>query len=145
MQATIGSAQLTRGRAQEAVDELVRTAGSSAEAVRERVIGVYEDRRPVTNEDLSEIRAELRKISRRLAAIEKRLSEDGDGGKGPRASGRASGGRAVDTKTASGGRAGSAKGAKSREGSSSGRAQGSRGSAASRGASSSRGSAGDAA
>ena len=77
VQATIGSAQLTRGRAQEAVDELVRTAGSSAGAVRERVIGVYEDRRPVTNEDLNEIRTELRKISRRLGAIERRL-ENGD-------------------------------------------------------------------
>jgi hypothetical protein len=78
VQATIGSAQLTRGRAQEAVDELVRTAGSGAGAVRERVIGVYEDRRPVTNEDLNEIRTELRKISRRLGAIERRL-ENGEG------------------------------------------------------------------
>ncbi len=129
VQATIGSAQLTRGRAQEAVDELVRTAGSSAEAVRERVIGVYEDRRPVTNEDLSEIRAELRKISRRLGAIEKRLGEGGDGGKRPRASGRA----------------GSAKGAGARGGSSSARTQGSRGSPSARGASSSGGSGGDAA
>ena len=80
VQATIGSAQLTRGRAQDAVDELVRTAGSSAEAVRERVVGVYEDRRPVTNEDLSEIRTELRKISRRLGAIEKQLGESGQSG-----------------------------------------------------------------
>jgi polyhydroxyalkanoate synthesis regulator phasin len=87
VQATIGSAQLTRGRAQDAVDELVRTAGSSAEAVRERVVGVYEDRRPVSNEDLGEIRAELRKISRRLAAIEKRLDEGGSGAGGAGASG----------------------------------------------------------
>ena len=136
VQATIGSAQLTRGRAQEAVDELVRTAGSSAEAVRERVIGVYEDRRPVTNEDLGEIRAELRRISRRLGAIEKRL--DQGGGSRPRASGRAAG-----TKTASGGRASSAKGAGTRGGSSSGRGQGARGSGTARGASG--GSAGDAA
>ncbi len=114
VQATIGSAQLTRGRAQEAVDELVRTAGSSAEAVRERVVGVYEDRRPVTNEDLGEIRAELRKISRRLGAIEKRLDESG-GGSAARTSGaRATGGKKAGTKgrgQRSGGSSGTARGA----------------------------------
>jgi hypothetical protein len=34
---------------------------------------VLEDRRPATHEDLSELRAELRKIGRRLDAIEERL------------------------------------------------------------------------
>jgi hypothetical protein len=104
VQATIGSAQLTRGRAQDAVDELVRTAGSSAEAVRERVVGAYEDRRPVTNDDLNEIRTELRRISRRLGTIEHRLEESASkaggskratpkrGGSGSRAGAKSRGG-----------------------------------------------------
>ncbi len=77
VQATIGSAQLTRGRAQEAVDELVRTAEAGAGAVREAVVGAFEERRPATSEDIKELQAELRRISRRLGAIERRL---GDGG-----------------------------------------------------------------
>lgn len=89
VQATIGSAQLTRGRAQDAVDELVRTAGSSAGAVRERVIEAFEERRPATNEDIGEIRTELRRISRRLAAIERRLDE---GGSATKATARKAGG-----------------------------------------------------
>jgi len=114
VQATIGSAQLTRGRAQDVVDELVRTAGSSAGAVRELVVEAYEDRRLVTNEDLDEIRVELRKISRRLGAIERRLDEGGDGGKAARASGRTSG-RAASGAGASG-RGGSRSGKSSRGG-----------------------------
>ena len=102
VQATIGSAQLTRGRAQDAVDELVRTAGSSAGAVRERVVGVYEDRRPVANEDLDEIRAELRKISTRLGAIERRL--DDRGGKKPASGGGGAKRRASTTGGSSAGK-----------------------------------------
>ena len=89
IQATIGSAQLGRGRAQEAVDELVRGAEASAGAVRERVRGAFEAGRPATSEDLRELRSELRQVSRRLAAIE-RLLEDGDAG--DRGAGRAGGG-----------------------------------------------------
>jgi hypothetical protein len=77
VQATIGSAQLTRGRAQEAVDELVRTAEAGAGAVREAVVGAFEERRPATSDDLKELRTELRRILRRLTAIERQL---GDGG-----------------------------------------------------------------
>ena len=79
VQATIGSAQLTRGRAQEAVDELVRTAEAGAGAVREAVVGAFEERRPATSDDLKELRTELRRISRRLAAIERQLDEGGGG------------------------------------------------------------------
>jgi hypothetical protein len=46
IQATVGSAQTTRERAQEAVDEVVRGAGASAESLRERVLGAIEERRP---------------------------------------------------------------------------------------------------
>jgi len=127
VQATIGSAQLTRGRAQDVVDELVRTAGSSAGAVRELVVEAYEDRRLVTNEDLDEIRVELRKISRRLGAIERRLDEGGDGGKATRASGRTSG-RAASGAGASG-RGGSRSGKSSRGGRTTGGSSGTAGDA----------------
>ncbi|MDQ3241433.1 MAG: hypothetical protein M3Q43_08620 [Actinomycetota bacterium] len=127
VQATIGSAQLTRGRAQDVVDELVRTAGSSAGAVRELVVEAYEDRRLVTNEDLDEIRVELRKISRRLGAIERRLDEGGDGGKAARASGRTSG-RAASGAGASG-RGGSRSGQSSRGGRTTGGSSGTAGDA----------------
>jgi len=82
LQATIGSAQLTRGRAQEAVDELVRTAEARAGAVREAVVGAFEERRPATSEDMKELRVELRRISRRLTAIERQLGEGGGAGSG---------------------------------------------------------------
>ena len=62
IQATVGSAQLTRERAQEAVDEIVRS-----------MRGAIEERRPVTHEDIKALRTELRAISRRLEAIEERL------------------------------------------------------------------------
>ena len=60
----------------ETLDELVKTAGSQTEAMRERVRGALEDlgeRRPATQEDVSALRAELRAIKRRLDAIEERL------------------------------------------------------------------------
>lgn len=76
LQATIGSAQLGRERAQEAVDELVRTAAS-------RVREALEGQRPATHDDIRELRKELRAIGRRLEAIERRLE-------GPRSSSRSS-------------------------------------------------------
>ena len=74
IQATVGSApKISRERAQEAVDELVRGAGASAESLRGRIADAFDERRPATHDDLKEIRAELRAIGRRLDAIEKRL------------------------------------------------------------------------
>ena len=73
VQATVGSAQITRDRAQDAVDEVVKSAGQSRKAMTERVRGAIDERRPVTNEDIRELRTELRAIGRRLDAIEKRL------------------------------------------------------------------------
>jgi ABC-type transporter Mla subunit MlaD len=69
VQATRDSAQETRQRAQGALDELVDTLGRS----RSAVLGALDDRRPATQEDVRELKAELRKIGRRLDAIEKRL------------------------------------------------------------------------
>jgi polyhydroxyalkanoate synthesis regulator phasin len=73
VQATIGSAQDSRTRAQQAVDEIVKSAEAGATAVRERVRGALEGQRPATQDDLRELQKELRAIARRLDAIEKRL------------------------------------------------------------------------
>jgi polyhydroxyalkanoate synthesis regulator phasin len=65
VQATMGSARGTRERAQGAVDELVDSLrGAEANLT---------DRLPATREDVKELRAELRRIGRRLDAIEERL------------------------------------------------------------------------
>ena len=73
--ATVGSAQTGAERAQGAVDEFVKGAESSlrdsGRAVGERV----RDALPATQEDVSDLRSELRAIARRLDAIEQRLPE----------------------------------------------------------------------
>jgi UDP-glucose 4-epimerase len=73
IQTTLGSAQQTRGRAQEAVDDLVSGAEAGAKSVRRRVRGAIESGRPATLEDVRELEKELRAVSRRLDALEKRL------------------------------------------------------------------------
>jgi hypothetical protein len=88
VQATLGQAQLGRGRAQDAVDELVRSAEAGAGAVRERVIGAFEAGRPATSEEMRAVRSELRTIARRLAAIERRLEERQPNGEAPPVGGR---------------------------------------------------------
>jgi DNA-binding FrmR family transcriptional regulator len=70
IQATLGGALETRGRAQ----DLVRGAEASAEAVRDRVKGAIEVGRPATYDDIRELRVELREIAGRLDAIERELS-----------------------------------------------------------------------
>ena len=65
VQATAGSAERTR----DTLDELVR----GAEAGLNRSRRAVEDRRPATQEDMNELRVELRRIAGRLDAIEKRL------------------------------------------------------------------------
>jgi gas vesicle protein len=88
VQATMGSAERTRSRA---VDELVDTVGRSAEGlvrsgkvVREAV----EERMPATQDDVRELKSELRRISRRLEAIEERLPAPRSSAKGRRAGGQ---------------------------------------------------------
>jgi ABC-type transporter Mla subunit MlaD len=80
VQATIGSAERSRDRTQGALDELVDTLdqlvrGAEAGFTRSRkaVSEALEERRPATQEDVRELKAELRKIGRRLDAIEERL------------------------------------------------------------------------
>jgi chromosome segregation ATPase len=76
VQATLGSAERQRDRTQGAIDEIAGTVDNlrkGAEAGLARGRRVLEDRRPAAQEDLRELKAELRKIGRRLDAIEERL------------------------------------------------------------------------
>jgi chromosome segregation ATPase len=76
VQATLGSAERQRDRTQGALDEIAGTVDNlrrGAEAGLARGRRVLEDRRPATHDDLRELRAELRKIGRRLDSIEERL------------------------------------------------------------------------
>lgn len=65
VQATVGSAERTRGT----LDELVRGAEAGFTRSRRAVV----DALPATQEDLRDVRRELRAIARRLDAIEQRL------------------------------------------------------------------------
>jgi chromosome segregation ATPase len=76
VQATLGSAERQRDRTQGAIDEIAGTVDNlrkGAEASLARGRRAIEDRRPATNEDIRELKAELRRIGRRLDAIEERL------------------------------------------------------------------------
>jgi hypothetical protein len=80
VQATLGSAERQRERTQGALDDLAGTvgqlrkeAGAGIARRGKAVVGAIEDRRPATYEDMRDLRAELRRISRRLDAIEERL------------------------------------------------------------------------
>ena len=80
MQATLGSAERQRERTQGALDDLAGTvgqirkdAGAGIARRGKAVVGALEERRPATHDDMRELRAELRRISRRLDAIEERL------------------------------------------------------------------------
>jgi polyhydroxyalkanoate synthesis regulator phasin len=69
----VKSARTTRGRAQDAVEGVVK----GAEVVGERVREALEDARPATHDDIKELKRELRAIGRRLDAIEERLPAAG--------------------------------------------------------------------
>jgi hypothetical protein len=66
VQSTVGSAERQRDRT---VDNL-RTAAGAGLARGRRAL---EEARPATHEDIRELKAELRRIGRRLDAIEERL------------------------------------------------------------------------
>lgn len=65
VQSTLDSAERQRGRT---VDNLRNAAGAVARGRR-----ALEDARPANHEDIRELKAELRRIGRRLDAIEERL------------------------------------------------------------------------
>jgi polyhydroxyalkanoate synthesis regulator phasin len=76
VQAGAGSAERGRDRAQGALDDVVdrvREAEASIVKSRRAVTGAVEDKLPATQGDMRELRAELRRIGRRLDAIEGRL------------------------------------------------------------------------
>jgi chromosome segregation ATPase len=76
VQATLGSAERQRDRTQGAIDEIAGTVDNlrrGAEAGLARGRRALEDRRPATHDDIRDLRAELRRIGRRLDAIEERL------------------------------------------------------------------------
>ena len=74
VQSTVGSAERQRDRT---VDNL-RTAAGAGLARGRRAL---EDARPATHEDIRELKAELRRICRRLDAIEERLPAKASGAK----------------------------------------------------------------
>jgi chromosome segregation ATPase len=96
VQATLGSAERQRERTQGALDDLAGTVDQlrrGAEAGLARGRRAIEDRRPATSEDIRELKAELRRIGRRLDEIEERLPAKRSGGGGSKRS--ASGGRSA--------------------------------------------------
>jgi chromosome segregation ATPase len=84
VQATLGSAERQRERTQGALDDLAGTVDQlrrGAEAGIARGRRAIEDRRPATSEDIRELKAELRRIGRRLDEIEERLPAKRTGAK----------------------------------------------------------------
>jgi hypothetical protein len=80
VQATMGSAERQRERTQGALDDLAgsvgqlrKEAGAGIARGRRRVAGALEAGRPATYEDVRALQADLRRIARRLEAIEERL------------------------------------------------------------------------
>ena len=63
----------TRERAQDVVDDLVKGAEKNISRSGRNVRAAVEDRLPATQDDVKEIKSELRSIGRRLDEIEKRL------------------------------------------------------------------------
>ncbi|MEA2330060.1 MAG: hypothetical protein QOH58_198 [Thermoleophilaceae bacterium] len=89
VQATLGSAERQRDRTQGALDDISDTVDQlrrGAEAGLARGRQVIEDRRPATHEDIRELKAELRRIGRRLDAIEERLPAKRSSARKPSAS-----------------------------------------------------------
>jgi len=73
VQATAGSADRGRARAQGALDELVDSVGDLRKEAEARISRGGRAVLPASQEDVRAIRTELRRIGRRLDAIEDRL------------------------------------------------------------------------
>lgn len=80
VEATLGSAGRSRSAAQGALDDLVDSVEELRKGAEERLVRgrrsmteALEGRRPASYDDIKELRAELRAISRRLDRIEERL------------------------------------------------------------------------
>jgi len=80
VQATLGTRELAQGAASElsaSVDELVKGAEKGLTRSGRTVRAAVEERLPATQDDVKAIRAELRRIGKRLDAIEERLGDAG--------------------------------------------------------------------
>ena len=78
VRASVGTrdrAQDAAGGVAEAVDDLLKGAERNLDRGRRTVRSAVEDRLPATQEDMKALRAELRRIDRRLQAIEDRLKD----------------------------------------------------------------------
>lgn len=76
VQATIGTRELAQGAASElsaSVDDLVKGAEKGITRSRRSVRAAVGERLPASHDDVKAIRAELRRIVKRLDAIEERL------------------------------------------------------------------------
>jgi hypothetical protein len=109
VQATLGSAERQRERTQGAIDDLAGTVDQlrrGAEAGIARGRRAIEERRPATYEDIRELKAELRRIGRRLDDIEERLPATRSGAKrsGSGSAGTKRSGSAGAKRSGSGGR-----------------------------------------
>jgi uncharacterized membrane protein YgcG len=119
VQATLGSAERQRERTQGALDDLAGTVDQlrrGAEAGLARGRRVIEDRRPATSEDIRELKAEIRRIGRRLDQIEERLPAKRSGAKRSPSGGAkrssSSGGAGRSSSSGGAGRSSSSGGAK---------------------------------
>ena len=76
VQATVGTRERAQGAASElsaSVDDLVKGAEKGLTRSRRSVRAAVGERLPATHDDVKAIRADLRRIGRRLDAIEERL------------------------------------------------------------------------
>jgi chromosome segregation ATPase len=73
VQATVGSAERRRERTIDEITGTVDNLRKGAEASLARGRRALESSRPATQEDLRELRSELRRIGKRLDAIEERM------------------------------------------------------------------------
>ena len=73
VQATLGSAERQRERTIDEITGTVDNLRKGAEASLARGRRALENTRPATHEDLRELKSELRKLAKRLDAIEERL------------------------------------------------------------------------
>ena len=110
VQATVGTRELAQGAASDlsaSVDDLVKGAEKGITRSRRSVTAAVGERLPASHDDVKAIRAELRRIGKRLDAIEERLPAAKPAGTG-------STGKAKTAGTGSAAKARSAKTAKAK-------------------------------
>ena len=82
---TLGTANVTRERTQDLVDDVIRSAeagGRRASELRDRLREVISDLRLATGDDIKSLKAEIKKLGDRVAALEHRSDEAANPGNG---------------------------------------------------------------